>query len=81
MQQTAYINWLKQVTYPSAAIEAIVSGSIIGAWERLIARQILSDLHDQNAAAFNLVGDLQPINLDTLTELAARIINPETVMP
>lgn len=54
----AYVNWLKQTTYPQVAIKAIQTGTLAGCWESLIGAQLLFDCMEQNKSAFDTMEDL-----------------------
>lgn len=54
----AYVNWLKQTTYPGVAILAITTGKLEGCWETILGNQLKNDCRDCNPAAFETMQDL-----------------------
>lgn len=62
MERTKYMQQIMNETYAGVAIEAIQSGTLEGAWEKLIARRLLKDYQAGHSEAEVILSAMGGIN-------------------
>lgn len=74
MERTKYMQTIMNETYPDVAIEAI-KGGFEGAWERLIARRLLTDYQAGHSEAEVILAAMGGISQEKRLRAAKYIIS------